>query len=66
MKNKFEYFYFEYMQKEETRREKCLNKNILKIKKEVLKLKKHYIEMREKELDIKKEAAINKIKREKV
>lgn len=59
-KNKFENFCLQYMQKEEKRREeRC--ENISKTKK-ALKLKKYSIEIREKELEIKKIAAINKIR----
>lgn len=52
LKNKFENYWLEYMQKEEKRREDRYE-NILKTKKEALKLKKYYIEMREKELEVK-------------
>jgi len=61
LKNKFENFWLEYMQKEEKRREER-DENVLKAKKEALKLKKYYLEMREKELEVKNTVAMNKIK----
>lgn len=61
LKDKFENFFLEYIQKEEKRREEH-DENILKSKQEDLKFKKHYMQMREKELEVKKTVAINKIK----